>query len=248
MQAAPEEIQASYYVRTAARYDEMHTADLQDEHYTALQIIDSVSDLLGLRTFLDVGAGTGRAVLFLRREGRIVRGVEPVSSLIGQAVAKGLAEGDILCGSGQSLPFEDQSFDAVLECAVLHHVADPSVVVKEMMRVARKAVFLSDSNRFGQGGAMSRLLKLVLCKTGLWGPARYIQTGGKRYTISEGDGLAYSYSVYDSCKQLADWADTIWFLPTKCDPKPHSWLHPLLTSPEVLLCAMRTNARLSSGK
>jgi len=248
MQVAPEELQASYYVRTASRYDEMHTADLHDEHYAALQIMDAVSQALGLRTFLDVGAGTGRAVLFLRREDRIVRGVEPVSSLIDQAIAKGLPQGDIVCGTGQSLPFEDQSFDAVLECAVLHHVADPSIVVKEMMRVARKAVFLSDSNRFGQGGAMTRWLKLALYKTGLWGPARYIQTRGKGYTISEGDGLAYSYSVYDSYKQLADWADTIWFLPTKCDSGAGSWFHPLLTSPEVLLCAIRGSSERLRGR
>jgi len=246
MQVAPEKLQASYYVQTAARYDEMHMADAEDEHYTALQIIDSISGLLGLRTFLDVGAGTGRAVLFLRREDRVVRGVEPVRSLIDQAVTKGLPEGDILCGSGQSLPFEDQSFDAVLECAVLHHVTDPASVVKEMMRVARRAIFLSDSNRFGQGGTLSRLFKLALCKTGLWGPFRYIQTGGKKYTISDGDGLAYSYSVYDSYRQLAGWADTIWFLPTKCCPNQDSWLHPLLTAPQVLLCAMRTDA--SSAK
>jgi len=248
MQTAPEQLQASYYSRTAARYDELHTADLRDEHYAALQAIEAVGDLLDLGTFLDVGAGTGRAVLFFRERGRHVRGVEPIGPLIDQAIAKGVPEGVILCGTGQSLPFEDQSFDAVLECGVLHHVADPSCVVKEMMRVAKKAIFLSDSNRFGQGGTLARLTKLALYKTGLWGTARYIQTRGKGYTISDDDGVGYSYSVYDSYAQLAEWADTMWCLPTRTDRCRKSWMHPLLTSSHVLLCAMRNSAGCAPGE
>jgi ubiquinone/menaquinone biosynthesis C-methylase UbiE len=238
----PDQLQAEYYAQTASRYDEMHTADPWDEHYTALQIIHSISDLLGLETFLDVGAGTGRAVLFFRNRGKDIRGVEPIQALIEQATAKGLSEDTILCGDGRSLPFHDQSFDAVLECGVLHHVAEPHLVVREMMRVARKAVFLSDSNRFGQGRPSARVLKLALYKMGLWRAARYLRTRGKRYTISDGDGLAYSYSIYDSYDQLAEWADVIWCLPTKINPIPKSWFHPLLTSQHGLLCASRTGA------
>jgi ubiquinone/menaquinone biosynthesis C-methylase UbiE len=56
---------------------------------------------------------------------------------------------------------ESNSIDAAFECGVLHHVAEPSHVVGEMMRVARKAIFLSDSNRFGQGRLIARILKLL---------------------------------------------------------------------------------------
>jgi ubiquinone/menaquinone biosynthesis C-methylase UbiE len=239
----PEQLQATYYAQTASRYDEMHASDPWDEHYVALQIIHSVSDVLGLETFLDVGAGTGRAVSFLRDKGKEVRGVEPVEALIKQAAAKGLPENTILCGDGRSLPFDAQSFDAVLECGVLHHVAQPALVVREMVRVARRAVFLSDSNRFGQGGMGARALKLALYKMGLWRAARYVQTRGKYYTISDGDGLGYSYSIYDSYDQLAEWADVIWCLPTMANKSPKSWFNPLLTSSHGLLCAIRTGVR-----
>lgn len=235
----PERLQAAYYTETALRYDGMHTADVHDEHYAALRIIDALSGLLDLRSFLDVGAGTGRAVSYLRDRGRQVKGIEPVEALISQARAKGLPEDDILCGDGRFLPFPDRSFDAVLECGVLHHVADPSVVVKEMMRVARKAIFLSDSNRFGQGRSAARAIKLMLYKTGMWNTARFLQTRGKYYTTSDGDGLAYSYSIFDSYDQLAGWADLLWCLPTKSDQGLKSWLHPLLTSSHGLLCAIR---------
>jgi hypothetical protein len=70
------------------------------------------------------------------------------------------------------------------------------------IRVAKKAIFLSDSNRFGRGSHTARLLKIALYKTGLWQAARFVQTKGKMYTISEGDGLQYSYSVFDSYYQL----------------------------------------------
>jgi ubiquinone/menaquinone biosynthesis C-methylase UbiE len=238
----PEQLQAAYYAQTASQYDEMHAADPWDEHYIALQIVHSISDLLGIQTFLDVGAGTGRAALFFRNKGKEIRGVEPIQALIKQATAKGLPENMIVCGDGRSLPFHDQSFDAVIECGVLHHVAEPPVVLKEMMRVARKAVFLSDSNRFGQGGLGARVAKLALYKMGLWRAARYVQTRGKYYTISDGDGLAYSYSIYDSYDELAEWADMIWCLPTTIDKTRKSWLHPLLTSRHGLLCAIRTGA------
>jgi len=56
---------------------------------------------------------------------------------------------------------------------------------------AKRAVFLSDANRFGQGHYAIRMLKLGLYKCNLWRAARFIQTKGKMYTISEGDGLAF---------------------------------------------------------
>lgn len=242
METSEERIQREYYRRTAAQYDRVHTASEDGEHYAALEFIDLMCERLRLQTVLDVGAGTGRAARFLRERGREVRGVEPVAPLIEEAEKQGLPKGLIVEGSGYALPFEDRSFDAALECGVLHHVARPEDVVREMTRVARKAVFLSDSNRFGQGRPVARFLKLALYKAGLWKAARFVQTRGKMYTISEGDGLAYSYSVFDSYGQLADWADSMWAIPTKSADRRlnKSWFHPLVTAPHVLLCALRT--------
>ena len=113
-------------------------------------------------------------------------------------------------------------------------------MVAEMIRVVKRAIFLSDSNRFGQGSRAARLLKTALYKTGLWRTARFVQTKGKMYTLSEGDGLQYSYSVFDSYDQLAARTQQIWLLPTSRDPSNlRGWLHPLLTSTHVLLCAFK---------
>ena len=50
-------------------------------------------------------------------------------------------KGLLLRGSGYELPFEDEAFDAVFECGVLHHVAEPGRVVGEMVRVAKRRFF-----------------------------------------------------------------------------------------------------------
>ena len=237
---ASEESQAKYYEQTASAYDEMHNSSEEHEHNRALSYIDSMSNLFGFASFLDVGAGTGRGVSFLHTRGKQVIGIEPVASMIEKAEFNGVPKGLIREGSGYELPFSDDSFDAVFECGVLHHVSDPARVVAEMTRVAKRAVFLSDSNRFGQGSYPARVLKLALYKCGLWSTARRIQTRGKMYTISEGDGLAYSYSVYDSYGQLAARTKQIWLIPTLDGGRtPWSWAHPLLTSSHVLLCAFK---------
>jgi SAM-dependent methyltransferase len=123
-------------------------------------------------------------------------GVEPVSALLDQAVARGSSNsGALIQGQGQALPFADKSFDAVCEFATLHHVSDPAAVVSEMLRVSKKAIFLSDCNRFGLGHLFLRLLKLALYKAGLCGAFNQPRTAGKGYRVTAGDGVAYSCSV-----------------------------------------------------
>jgi ubiquinone/menaquinone biosynthesis C-methylase UbiE len=240
MTESAETLQARYYEQSVAAYDSMHNDSEDHEHNLALQYIEMISNAFGLQTFLDVGAGTGRGIRFLQDRGKEVCGIEPVAAMIEKAEANGVPKGVLLQGSGYELPFEDGAFDAVFECGVLHHVADPARMVGEMIRVAKRAVFLSDSNRFGQGGRPARLLKTALYKCGLWRAARYVQTRGKMYIVSPEDGIQYSYSVFDSYQQLAVRTQQIWLLPLAGgQSKESSWLHPLLNSTHVLLCAFK---------
>ncbi len=230
-------IQRSYYAETAADYDQMHLMDA--EHNLALRYIMSHMRLHGLESILDVGCGTGRGVKALLDEGLDVTGVEPVKALLDAGCeSHGLPRERMLEGSGESLTFGDGAFDATMELGVLHHVPDPAKVVAEMLRVSRRAVFISDSNRFGQGRFAWRLMKIAAWKLGVWGVLDFVRTRGKGYTISDEDGLAYSYSVYDSFRQLADWADQIHVLPTS-PMTSRSWMHPLATCSHALLIATR---------
>jgi len=50
---------------------------------------------------------------------------------------------------GETLPFEDRSFDAVTVADVLHHCHDPARLLREALRVCRGPVAVKDHFRFG---------------------------------------------------------------------------------------------------
>ena len=81
-------LQRQYYRNTAQHYDSSHLAG--SEHMIALSAFVGLVKNFPHASFLDVGAGTGRGIAFLRSvfpESRII-GVEPVAELRGQAFAK----------------------------------------------------------------------------------------------------------------------------------------------------------------
>ncbi len=234
------EIQRQYYTETAGRYDSMHSHEGGTDT-SITRFVHAFVRMLDVQTILDVGTATGCSIRDLKQAlpDVFVCGVEPVGALVRQGVQNGnTASGPIVQATGEALPFANASFDAVCEFATLHHAANPTAVVKEMLRVARKAVFICDSNRFGQGPLSARLLKLALYKANLWGAFNHLRTGGKGYAITEGDGLAYSYSVYDSLEPITRWADRVLLIPTSGE-KNGNWFHPLLTSSGILVCALK---------
>lgn len=50
-------------------------------------------------------------------------------------------------GSAYELPYEDNSFDIVFTSNLLHHLEEPENAVKEMQRVSKKYVVISEPNR-----------------------------------------------------------------------------------------------------
>jgi SAM-dependent methyltransferase len=85
------------------------------------------------RTVLNVGAGTGS----YEPADRDVTAVEP-SALMRAQRPPGAAP--CVAATGESLPFEDQSFDAAMAFATIHHWRDPIAGLREMRRVARRVV------------------------------------------------------------------------------------------------------------
>lgn len=195
---SPEDRQRRYYARTASEYDSRHVGPDRD-HDFALAFMAGILGHLEIRSVLDVGSGTGRVVHFLKQRDRAltVLGVEPVAELREAGYAKGLARRDLIAGDARALPFAAGAFDLVCAYGLLHHVARSSPVVSEMLRVARRAIFISDSNNFGQGSPVVRRVKQALDRLGLWPLANFVKTRGKIYSVSEGDGLSYSYSVFN---------------------------------------------------
>lgn len=232
---------AAYYERTAGRYDAAHVGE-RDEHGNALWHILAYVRMLGLGSLLDVGCGTGRAARFFAAEcpGLRVTGSDFSGAQLAQATRNGVPVASLAQASAYALPFRDGAFDAVCAFGLLHHVADPAQAVREMTRVARRAVFISDSNRFGQGRPSVRILKVALHRLGLWGLANLVKTRGKGYLVTEEDGISYSYSVFDSYPLLHGWAGHVVLVATERDA--HASWYPLLGAGHVLACALREDA------
>ena len=89
-------------------------------------------------SIIDVGAGNGYLLEHICRSGNWTR-------VVGVDVApskKGQIRFEIHAGALPSLPFRDKEFDVVTCTHVLEHVLDPAASVKELIRIARKTLFV----------------------------------------------------------------------------------------------------------
>jgi len=118
-----------------------YTVTRRTEPRIAEQIWAALGDA---RTVLNVGAGTGS----YEPPDRHVLAVEPSALMRAQRPPHAAP---CLAGSAESLPFDDQSFDAAMAVCTLHHWQDPIAGLREMGRVARRVVvFLFDTSDPGQ--------------------------------------------------------------------------------------------------
>jgi ubiquinone/menaquinone biosynthesis C-methylase UbiE len=211
------EAQRAFFSGRAASYDQ--TVEDEFEHFFALSWLVGMMDHFGWGSLLDVGSGTGRALAFVKDKRPSTRmiGIEPVEALRKVGHAKGISEDELINGDALKLSFGDESFDVVTEFGVLHHIKQSHVVVDEMLRVAKQAVFISDSNNFGQGSGMGRFIKQVINAVGLWKLADMVKTRGRGYHFSEGDGVFYSYSVFNDYQRIARRCCSVYLLNTSKD-------------------------------
>lgn len=200
------ELQRDYYRATATAYDASHVGTSEPEHDFALACFKGIAADCGWLSFLDVGAGTGRGMLQLqeRFESARVVGIEPVAELRERAIQKGVNASAITDGDACGLPFKDGEFDCVLALGVMHHLPNPRQALREMMRVARHAVFVSDSNNFGCGSLPQRVFSHSLRFLRAWKLFQFVKNGFKPWKFSAGDGVHYSYSLFDDVSFLRD--------------------------------------------
>ena len=101
------------------------------------------------KSVLDVGCAGGFMAEAIAENGANVTGIDPAESAI--AAARSHAEGQNFSirydvGVGESLPYPDETFDAVVCVDVLEHVADLKKVISEIARVLKPGgMFLFDT-------------------------------------------------------------------------------------------------------
>lgn len=110
-----------------------YTVTRRTEPRIAAQIWAALGDA---RTVLNVGAGTGSYEPSDRR----VIAVEPSAVMRAQRPPDAAP---CLAAVAESLPFNDNTFDAAMAIATVHHWPDPVAGMREMTRVAGRVVVLT---------------------------------------------------------------------------------------------------------
>ena len=116
--------------------------DLDQYHFEKLHHLLRLVDFNGYRgqAVLEVGCGAGVDLARFAKGGAVVTGVDLTESAIALARANFAQQGltaDLRVANGEALPFADGTFDLATCQTVLIHLPDPSLALREMMRVVR---------------------------------------------------------------------------------------------------------------
>lgn len=106
-----------------------------------------VTTKLQFHTMLDAGTGNGALTRLMRQHGKNAYGIELSRAVLEKECPDLLSKNYVEPGILTNLPFEDNSFDLVMSSDVLEHIHPEEVdqVVKELVRVSRRHLFLSIS-------------------------------------------------------------------------------------------------------
>jgi len=108
-------------------------------------------------TALELGSGTGFFLLNLMQAGVIKKGfvtdISPGMVEVAKRNAGGLdLDVDGRVADAESIPYDDESFDLVVGHAVLHHIPDVELSMREVMRVLKpggRFVFAGEPTKYG---------------------------------------------------------------------------------------------------
>ena len=146
-------------------YDFRITRSYQFEHdYLTLKKWFGDMHERGFQRILDFGCGTGNISFHL-----LSHSFQPVSLDTSVEMLKfvrgkiGKTKACCINGDGESLPFQEKSFDAVLCMGVLHHIADKEKAVREMIRIVRRGGKIYIAEPYQSKSRIMRFYQFVLC-------------------------------------------------------------------------------------
>jgi len=110
------------------------------------------------QTVLAVGGGTG--VIHALERPRLLVSLDPLYEE--KRIPRSRTHADVVCGSGEYIPFSDDSFDTVFSDNVMDHTLRPVSVLEEIHRVLRSdGLFLLSVNTFDISKVVRKLLGVV---------------------------------------------------------------------------------------
>ncbi|MFM7262641.1 MAG: class I SAM-dependent methyltransferase [Acidimicrobiales bacterium] len=107
-----------------------------DPEYEEQIIPLALEELSGTGAVLDVGCGEGQIARALAATGCTVTGIDPTERNLEVARERGCGPTYVSAGA-DSIPFGDESFDAVVACLVFEHIDALDAAVSEVARVLR---------------------------------------------------------------------------------------------------------------
>ena len=122
----------------AAEYDRMF--ENEDHYWWFVSRRELVVDQVGRlplpadARLLDVGCGTGAIAVALRRFGRVF-GVDASPLALERCERRGLTE--VVLGSAESLPVDDDSVDVIVAADILEHLDDDMAALAEFRRTLK---------------------------------------------------------------------------------------------------------------
>jgi ubiquinone/menaquinone biosynthesis C-methylase UbiE len=206
-----------YYNQTSDSYESNHVCS-NDEHFNALEYSFPLIESLNINSILDVGCGTGRALKWVQQRISDITliGIDPSPDLLLKA-KESLPNVSFHEGTGEKLPFSDNSIDFVIATGIMHHVDDPEMCIREMFRVCRKAILISDHNNFAFGSILTRRIRLTLFALSLLKIFTFVKQGFKKKGYSEEDGYWYAYSLINDFGLIHSLAKQVFILMCKED-------------------------------
>ena len=152
-----------HFDERAGRYDQdTETCDKQD--FTNFeQVIPYLIQVTG-DAILEVATGSGIVLDMLLSSTKNSYGLDFSSGLLTIANQKRPAtQKRLICADAERLPFANDSFDDTCVFRSLHHMENPHIVLREMLRCTRKGLFVYDC-----AGEWRRLVKRALAKVHLY--------------------------------------------------------------------------------
>jgi ubiquinone/menaquinone biosynthesis C-methylase UbiE len=122
-------------------------------------MLDLLAPIEGER-LLDVGCKTGNYMLFFRREGCDVTGLDSSSSMLEMAQNKLGHRADFYEGIPEELPFSDNEFDIVTLITCLDFTDNFQKALEEAIRVSQKRVFVGFLNKYSFGAEMNKIKEI----------------------------------------------------------------------------------------
>ena len=123
----------------ASYYDEDNTAPISKFPKICYPIVIEELKSIKFNSLLDLGCGTGALTKIIAQEFPEVKlsGLDLSDKMIQEAQKKQIPNSKFVIGDGENLPYENNSFDALICVLSIHHHPNSDKTLAEMQRVLK---------------------------------------------------------------------------------------------------------------